>query len=192
MGDYDVHDRLKEDTTEPYIMHPHFGHHGGAGSDVSAGHPRKKLWLHIKSTDILYGSTNGDGSCGFRALRQASKRAGIQIHPRANTPIKDVDYYDKTDRKDQIALAENILNTSSAAADISTLRLYVEWLKIPYVPEPGVTDRSRYEELQHGLNDWMSTNDCHSLAAILSYRGLFTIVGRALLHKATYLFYTNS
>ena len=41
--------------------------------------PENIFQLHIKSTNILYSNTNGDGSCGFRALRHASIRAGVQI-----------------------------------------------------------------------------------------------------------------
>ena len=49
--------------------------------------PEKVFKLHIKSTDILFSSTIGDGSCGFRALRQASKRAAIPDNRRGNMPI---------------------------------------------------------------------------------------------------------
>ena len=41
--------------------------------------PEKIFKLHIKSTDKLSNSTVGDGSCGFRILLQASKRAAIQF-----------------------------------------------------------------------------------------------------------------
>ena len=93
---------------------------------------------------------------------------------------------------EQIAWEVNIIRVSSAAADLTTLHLYAEWLKIPDMPEPGITDRSWCEQLHRGLNGWMATCDCNSLAATLPYIGFLTIVGRAILHKATYLFYTNS
>ena len=59
--------------------------------------------LHIKSTNILYSSAIGDGSCGFRALWQADKRAAIPSHLRATTPIKDLDYNVPSQRLDQIS-----------------------------------------------------------------------------------------
>ena len=34
----------------------------------------------------------------------------------------------------------------------------------------------------------MTAYDCHTLAATLPYNGLLTIVGGAILHKATHLF----
>ena len=153
---------------------------------------RRWIFLNIKSTEIRSSSTTGDGSCGFRALRQASERAAIPVHLRDNMPIRDMDYDDKLEREAQIGWAENILNTSAPYADLSTLHTYVEWLKIPDVPCPGVTDRSSYERLHWGVNGWMATNDSHALAATLPYIGLFTIVGSAILNKATYLFFTNS
>ena len=65
--------------------------------------PESIFKLHIKSMDILYSSTIGDGSCGFRLLRQASKRAVIPVHLRANTPIRDVNYSNKPERDGQIS-----------------------------------------------------------------------------------------
>ena len=98
--------------------------------------------------------------------------------------IRDVDYYNETDRETHIAWTETILRTLAPGADLSTLRLYVEWLKIPDLPEPGVTYRSSYYELHRGVNGWMSINDCHALASTLPYIGLSTIVRSAILHKA--------
>ena len=60
--------------------------------------PENIFQLHIKSTKILCSSTNGEGSCGFRALRQASTRAGVPVHQRAATPIGNVDYTNKPKR----------------------------------------------------------------------------------------------
>ena len=82
--------------------------------------------------------------------------------------------------------AENIITASSPNANLSTLRIYVEWLTIPNLPEPGVTDRSSYERLHQGVHGQMAANDIHALAATLPYIGLFTMVGSAILHKATY------
>ena len=152
----------------------------------------KIFQLHIKSTNILYSSTIGDGSCGFRALRQADKRAAIPSHLRATTPIKDLDYNVPNQRLDQISWVQNIIDASSPSADIANLRIYNEWLKIPDLPLPGVRDRSSYNRTHRGMNGWMATNDCHALASTLPYIGLFTIVGHAILNKATYLFYSNS
>ena len=89
-------------------------------------------------------------------------------------------------------MADNIIRASASDADLSTLCIYVEWLKIPDVPHPGVTDRSSYERLHRCKNGWMATLDCHILAATLPCIGLFTMAGSAILHKATYLFFTNS
>ena len=49
--------------------------------------PENIFQLHIKSSDILYSSTIGDGSNGFRALRQASVVARVPAHLREATPI---------------------------------------------------------------------------------------------------------
>ena len=54
--------------------------------------PEKIFTLHIKSSNILLYSTEGDGKCEFRALCQASKRAVIPLHLRETTPITDMDY----------------------------------------------------------------------------------------------------
>ena len=59
--------------------------------------------LHIKSTDILYSSIICNGSFGFRVLHQASKRAFIPVHLRANTPIRYVNYNDKPETDEKIA-----------------------------------------------------------------------------------------
>ena len=101
-------------------------------------------------------------------------------------------YYNKPDREDQIGWAEIIISASAPDADLSTRRMYAEWLKIPNVPRPGVTDRSWYEQLHQGVNGWMAANDCHALAATLPFVALFTMVCSVILHKATYLFFTNS
>ena len=68
----------------------------------------------------------------------------------------------------------------------------IEWLKIPDVPRPGVTGRSSYDQLRQGVNGRMAANDCLTLATTLPYVGLFTMIGSAILNKATYLFFTNS
>ena len=145
--------------------------------------PEKILKLHIKSTDILSRSTIADGSCGFRALRRASKGAAIPVHRR------DEDIYNKTERAAHIAWTETIIRTSAPNADISTLRMYVEWL----------TCQSRASRIGHGMRNSTAVmdrswhiNDFYSLAATLPHIGLFTIAGSAILHKATYIFHTNS
>ena len=140
----------------------------------------------------MFNSTTGDGSCGFWALRQASQRAAIPVNIRSNILIKDVNIYYKTEGATQIAWVENILRNSSPTADIQTLRMYVNWLKIRDVREPGHTDRAWYAQYHRGVNGWMDANNCHSLALTLPYIGLFAIVGSAILHKAKYLFHTNS
>ena len=81
--------------------------------------PEKILKLHKKSTDVL---------CGFRALRQAPKRAVIPVHLRDKKPIGDVKYNKRagTERPDR--LGRNIISGSAADADL-TLPIYVEWLR---------------------------------------------------------------
>ena len=124
------------------------------------------------------------------ALRQASKRAVTPVQLRDNKPIKDVRYNNKPERQDLIGWAENILSASASDADLSTLR--IEWLNIPDISDPGVTDRSSHERHNRIVNGWMTTCDCLALAATLPYIGLFTMVGSAKLHKAAYIFFTNS
>ena len=143
--------------------------------------PEKIFKLHIKSC-----------SCGFRAFCQAPMRAAIPVHRRDNMMIRDVDIYNKAERAAHNVWVVNIIRVLMPDADIWTLRMYVKWLKIPDLPEPGATDRSWYDQLHRGVNGWMNINACHSLSATLPYIGLFTIVGGAILHKATYLFHTNS
>ena len=58
--------------------------------------------LHLKSTDILYNCTTGNGSCCFRAFCQAAKRAVFAIYLRDNTPVVDVNYNNKPERNDQL------------------------------------------------------------------------------------------
>ena len=70
--------------------------------------------------------------------------------------------------------------------------MYVELLQMPDLPDPGATDWSSYDRFYQGVNGWMAASDCHALAATLPHIGLFTMVGSALLHKATYLFFTKS
>ena len=100
-----------------------------------------------------------------------------------------MNYYNKSEREEQIGWAENIISTSVSDADISKLRIYVEWLKILDAPDPGVTDGSRYERLHRDVNEWMATCDYHAQAATLPYIGLFTMIGSAILHKAKYFFH---
>ena len=144
--------------------------------------------LHIKSTNILYASTIGDGSCGFRALRQASIRAEVPIQLRSVTTIPDVDYTNEPQRTAQIAWTQSIIDGSAVSADISTLRIYQRWLQTP----AATVRNASYSSHHQGVSAWMSTNDCHNLAATLPYIGLFTMVGHAILKKATYVFFTNS
>ena len=40
------------------------------------------------------------------------------------------------EREDQIRWAENIISASGPDADLSTLRIYIDWLKVPDVPKP--------------------------------------------------------
>ena len=47
--------------------------------------------LKIKSTDILFSATEGDGTCGYRAIWQADQRARIPIGDRVGSPI-DISY----------------------------------------------------------------------------------------------------
>ena len=57
-------------------------------------------------------------------------------------PIRDVDYNKESEWEAQIVWAEFIMRALAPEEDLSTLRIYVEWLD---QPEPGVTDRSWYE-----------------------------------------------
>ena len=61
--------------------------------------------------------------------------------------IRDVNYYKKPKREDQKGWTEYSIRALASDADLSTLRIYVEWPKIPDVPRPGLTNRSWYEEL---------------------------------------------
>ena len=78
---------------------------------------------------------------------------------------------------------ENIKRASAADAELTTLHIYVEWLKIPDLLDPGVTDRSNYERHHRGVNGWMMTCHCHDPAETLPYIGLFTMVGIAVKNK---------
>ena len=57
--------------------------------------------LKIESTDEMYDSTKGDGSCGFTAIWQASQRAAIPISDREDAPV-DVNYADDDGRAERI------------------------------------------------------------------------------------------
>ena len=76
---------------------------------MSTSHSIEHFSAAYKSSDILNSSTIGDGFCGFRALRQASIRAGVPVHLRAATPISDADYTNKTERLAQINWAQYII-----------------------------------------------------------------------------------
>ena len=53
--------------------------------------------LKIKSTDAMSGITVEDGSCWYRAVRQAAQRVLIPIIDRVGAPV-DISYKDDSDR----------------------------------------------------------------------------------------------
>ena len=130
-----MHRRYQKDAPQSHGARPKIGHLEEEAGIYLLDIPHKTFQLHIKATNILSSSTNGDGSFGFRALRQASKRATIPDNFKDNMQIRDVDYKNTTGREAQIAWAETIISVSAPDADFLTMRIYVEWLKIPVLPE---------------------------------------------------------
>ena len=75
-------------------------------------------------------AANGDGSCGFRVVWQASQCAFVPILDRVGAAV-DISYGDNFERLERIRWAEGRVEDLPPHANQARLHTYIQWLCKP-------------------------------------------------------------